>query len=154
MTLRLVAVMSVVLLLCLGAFGLIANHFQDMPVGLGCHMELVFRHLYAGQAGCCQDVRIEVPRCLADRYGFSIGPGGRGPLSLSLVGNPQLPGSRSAVCQVVGMQILQGTARLGNDGFYIMLTDSHHGPQGGNMSYKVLDLVVCLGTIQSCFSSL
>jgi signal transduction histidine kinase len=29
MTLRLVAVMSVVLLLCLGAFGLIANHFQE-----------------------------------------------------------------------------------------------------------------------------
>jgi len=33
MTIRLVAVMSVVLLLCLGAFGLIANHYQEQVMG-------------------------------------------------------------------------------------------------------------------------
>jgi hypothetical protein len=42
---------------------------------------------------------------------------------------------------------------VGNDGFYLLLTNSHHGPCGGNLSYKILGLVVWLGALQGCLSS-
>jgi hypothetical protein len=42
----------------------------------------------------------------------------------------QRPCSGSADGQVVGVQILQGAARLGNDGFYIVL--SYGGSTTGN----------------------
>ena len=71
-----------------------------------------------------------------------------------MVGIPQLPGSGSAESQVTGMQILQGAARLGNDGFYLVLSGSQRGPYGGNTSYKVSGFVVRLGALQSGFSSL
>ena len=57
------------------------------------------------------------PDCLADRYGFGIGLAGRGTVSLKLIGIPQRPVRGSAERQVVGVQILQGAARLGNAWF-------------------------------------
>ena len=56
--------------------------------------------------------------------------------------------------EVVRVQEFQGTARLDNDGFYLVPRDSHHGPYGGNMSDKVLGLVVWLAVLQGRFSSL
>jgi hypothetical protein len=52
------------------------------------------------------------------------------------------------------VQILQGTARLIDDGFCIVLNDSQGGSQGGNTSDKVLGPVVHLGAVQGRFSSL
>ena len=88
------------------------------------------------------------------RYGFGIGLAGRGTVSLELVGKPQRPGRGSADRQVVGVQILQGAARLGNDGFCLVLSDRQRGPYGGNMSDKVSGLVVWFGALQGGFSSL
>ena len=99
-------------------------------------------------------VMMHMPDRLADGYGFGIGLAGCGTVSLKLVGIPQRPGSGSADRQVVGVQILQGAARLGNDGFYLVLGDSQRGPYGGNMPDKVSGLVVWLGALQGCFSSL
>ena len=72
---------------------LITNQLQDTPVGLGRQIELVFQFLYLAQAGCSQYGDEDIPGRLADRYGFGIGPAGRGTVSLEMVGKPQRPGS-------------------------------------------------------------
>ena len=56
--------------------------------------------------------------------------------------------------QIVGVQVLQSPARLGNDGFDITLNESQRGSHGSNTSDKVLGTVVWLGISQGCFSSL
>jgi hypothetical protein len=50
--------------------------------------------------------------------------------SLELVGNHQQPGRSSAERQVVGVQILQGAARLDNDSFHLVLVDSQRRGDG------------------------
>lgn len=75
--------------------------------------------MYIAQTGCSRYIDDRIPRRLTDRYGFGIGLSGRGTVSLKLVGNPQLPDRGRADRQVIGVQILQGAARLGNDGFYL-----------------------------------
>ena len=127
---------------------------QDALVGLGCRIQLVFGFLYLTQADCSRHVNDDIAGCLADSNGFAIGPAGRATVSLELVSNPQLPDSGSADRQVIGVQILQSAVRLGNDGFHLVLSDSHQGPYGGNMPDEVAGLVVCLGTLQGCFGRL
>jgi hypothetical protein len=70
------------------------------------------------------------------------------------MGIPQRPGSGSADSQVISVQILQGAARLGNDGFYVVLNDGQGGPHGGNTSYEVSPLIIWLGALQDCFGSM
>ena len=52
------------------------------------------------------------------------------------------------------MQMLQGTARLGNDGCYIVLHDRQRGPHAGNLSEKVPRPVVWFSALQCGFGSL
>jgi hypothetical protein len=52
------------------------------------------------------------------------------------------------------VQILQGAARLDNDGFYIVLNDRQRGSQGGNPSDNICGSVVWFGALQGRFSSL
>ena len=94
------------------------------------------------------------PNRLTGSYDFVISFPGGGTVSLKLMGMPQRPGSGAAERQVVGMQILQGTARLGNDGFCIVLNNGQRGPHGGNTSYKVSGSVVWFGAVQGCFGGL
>ena len=49
--------------------------------------------------------------------------------------------------KVIGVQILQSAARLGNDGFCLVLRNGQHGPDGGNMSDKISCFVVRLVTL-------
>ncbi len=132
----------------------ITCQLQDAPVALGRQRELVFCFLYLAQTGCSRYGDHDISRCLADRYDFGIGLAGRGTVSLELIGIPQRPVSGSADRQVVGVQILQGAPRLGNDGFHLVGRDSQHGPYGGNMSDKVSGFVIWLGLLQGSFSSL
>jgi hypothetical protein len=133
---------------------MITKQLQGAPVGLGCQIELVFGFLQAAQADGSRYSEDDIPRRLTNGYDFGIRPAGRGTVSLDMVGKPQFPDRRSAESQVVGMQILQSTARLGYDGFYLVLINSHRGPNGGNTSDKISGLVVWLGTLQSCLSRL
>ncbi len=91
---------------------------------------------------------MNIPRRLGDRYGFGIGLAGCGTFSLELVGNPQRPVCPKAGRQVVGVQILQGTARLGDHGFWLVVGERQRGPGGGNLSNQVAGLVVRLGALQ------
>lgn len=127
---------------------LITKQLQGAPVGLGRQIELVVCFLYGAQADCSHYGGDNIPRRLADRYGFGIGPAGRGAVSLEMVGISQLPGSESAERQVVGVQILQGAARLGNDGFYLVQSGSERGSYGGNTSDNISGFVVRLGALQ------
>jgi len=91
---------------------------------------------------------------LAYSYGFGIGLTGRGTVPLDLVSKPQRPDSSNAGEQVVWVQILQGAARLSDHGFWLVAGESQSGPCGGNLSNQVAGLVVDLGALQGCFSSL
>src|SRR5207248_5383117 len=127
---------------------------EGSPVGLGRQVKPVFSFLYLAQTGCSRYGVDRIPKRLTDRNDFGIGPAGRGTVSLELIGISQRPVSGSAERQVVGAQMLQGAARLGNDGFSIVLNDSQRGPHGGNTSDKVLGPVVWFGALQCGFSSL
>src|SRR5262245_58343556 len=111
-------------------------------------MELVVCLLYVAQADCRQYSGEDIPGCLAERYGFSIGLAGRSTVSLEIVGITQRPVSVSAQRQVVGVQILQGAARLDKHGFYLVPGESQRSPCGGDLSNKILGLVVRLGALQ------
>ena len=52
------------------------------------------------------------------------------------------------------MQILQGAARLGNDGFSIAPHDRQRGADGGDASYKVSSPVVEFSAVQGGFGGL
>src|SRR4028119_343873 len=125
-----------------------------MPVGPCRQRQLVVRFLYLTEIYRSRYSVDGIPKRLTGRYDFRIGPAGRGPVSLKLMGMPQRPGSSGADRQVLGVQILQGTARLGNDGLCIVLNDSQRGAHGGDTSNKVPGFVVRLGAVQGCFSSL
>ena len=71
---------------------------------------------------------MESPNDVAERDDFGIGLAGCGTVSLELIGISQRPVSGGAERQVVGVQILQGAARLGNDGFCIVLMNSQLWP--------------------------
>ena len=65
-----------------------------------------------------------------------------------MVGKPQRPDCPKAERQVVGVQILQGAARLGDHGFCLVLSERQRGPGGGNLPDQVAGLVVRLGALQ------
>src|SRR5258708_27359635 len=87
---------------------LITCQLQDAPVGLGGQRELVFGFLYVAQADCRQDGGEDIPRCLAERDGFSKGPAGTGTVSQEAAGKPLRPASRRAESKVCGGVVLQG----------------------------------------------
>src|SRR5688572_13485934 len=89
---------------------LITCPLQDAPVGLGSLIELVVCFLNIAQADRRQYCREDSPGCLAERYGLSKCPAGGGTISLQGVRIPHSPVGTRAGRQVVGMQILQGTA--------------------------------------------
>jgi hypothetical protein len=109
---------------------------------------------HLAQAGRSHYGHDAMPDRLADGYGFRISLAGRGTVSLKLISNPQRPCGGSADRQVVGVQILKGAARLGDDGFHILLNDGQSGPYGGNVSYQVSGLLIRRGLLQGCFSRL
>ena len=80
-------------------------------------MKLVVGFLDVAQADGRQDGGEDIPGGLAERDGFGHGLAGRGPVALEQVGIPQRPVRVGAQRQVVGVQILQGAARLGQHGF-------------------------------------
>ena len=80
---------------------------------------------------------MESPERPAERDDVGIGPAGGGPVALELMGIAQRVGRGGADRQVVRVQILQGAARLGNDGFDIVLNDRQRGPDRGNPSDQV-----------------
>ena len=71
-----------------------------------------------------------------------------------MIGDSQRISSCRAKKQVVGVQKLQGLARLDNDGFQIVLDDSQRGSYGSYASDKVSGVIVCFGISQSRFGSL
>ena len=107
-------------------------------------MELVVCFLYLAQTECSRCRVDGSPKRLTDRYDFGIGPAGRGTVSLELIGMPQRTVGGSAERQVVGVQILQGAARLGKQGFYIVLDDRQQWPAWRQYARKVAGLVVWL----------
>jgi hypothetical protein len=92
-----------------------------------------------------------IPKRLTGGYDFGVGPAGRGAVSLELMGVPQRPGGGDADGQVVRVQMLQGAARLGDDGFCVVLNYGQRGPQGGDTPNKVLGSVVWFGALQGRF---
>ena len=133
----------------------IASQLQDAPVGLGRQMRAGFLLPVCAPRPIAAIMAMTVcPDRLADGQGFGIGLAGCGTVSLELIGISQRPGDASAERQVVGVQILQGAARLGNDGFRLMPSDRQRGPYGGDPSDKVAGLVVRLGALQGRFSRL
>src|SRR5215510_6825048 len=114
-------------------------------------MELVVCFLYVAQADCRQYSGEDI---LAERYCFSIGLASRGAVSLKIVGRSKRPVSVSARGQVFGRQILQGAARLGKHGFYLVPSESQGSPGGDDLSDKMWGLVVRLGALQGGFSRL
>ena len=83
---------------------------QDAPVGLVRLIELVVCFLNIAQANRRQYCREDSLGCLAESYGLSKCPAGGGTISLQGVRIPQSPVGTCPGRQVVGMQILQGTA--------------------------------------------
>ena len=132
----------------------ITCQLQDAPVGPCRQRQLVVCFLYLAQTECRRDGVDGIRKRLTDRYDFGIGPAGRGTVALELMGIAQRVGRGSADRQVVRVQILQGAARLGNDGFCIVLNDGQRGPYGGNPSDKVPGPVIWFAACKGCFSSL
>src|SRR5262249_2982089 len=95
-----------------------------------------------------------VPRRLASSNDLGIGPARSHTVSLELVGESQLPGSRRAECQVVGVQIVQGEARLRNNGLDVVLTGGRRCPYGGNPSDQVTCVFIRLSAVQGGFGRL
>src|SRR5688500_4798601 len=83
-----------------------------------------------------------IPKRLTNRYHFGIGTAGCGTVSFKLIGISQRISSGSAKRQVVGVQILQGAARLGNDSFCIVVNNSQGSTHGGDTPYNVLGLII------------
>ena len=127
---------------------MITCQLQATPKGLGRLIKVIFKFLYCAQADCSHYGHTDIPGRLADSYGFGIGLTGRGTVPLDLVGKPQRPDSSNAGKQVVGGQILQGAARLGDHGFWLVAGERQRGPGGGNLSNQVAGLVVRLGALQ------
>ena len=131
----------------------ITCQLQDAMVGRSRPMELIFCLLDRAQAGCSCYGEEDVPRRLAERNRFGIGLAGGSSISLQEVGIPQYTVSDRAEKQVLGVQVLQGAARLGQHGFYLELIRRQDGPAGGNLSDQVLGRVIGLGALQGSFGN-
>jgi hypothetical protein len=133
---------------------LIPRQAQDMPVGLGRLRELVVHLLDIAQAEGRQDGMKDIPSCLAERQALSIGPAGCGTVSQQEVSKPQRKVRVRAHRQVIGVQILQGAARLGKHGLYRVASERQCSPGGGDPSYRVPGLSVWLGVAKASFRRL
>src|SRR5690348_6466345 len=115
---------------------LITCQLQDAPVGLSRQGELVARFLNVAQANGCQDCSEDIPRCLTERDGGSQGLAGCGMISLKDGSIPQRPVRARTESQVVGVQILQGSARLGKHRLYLVASERQRRPDSGNLPDK------------------
>jgi hypothetical protein len=122
--------------------GLTAELLQNAPVGPGRQMGLVVCLLQRGQSDRRHEREDGIPGRLAGAYDLGIGPAGRGTVAPEVVGVPEFPGGGRAEGQVVGVQILQSAARLGNDRLHLMLSGGQRGPDGSNTSDNVSGLVI------------
>ena len=133
---------------------LITRPLQHTSVGLGRQIELVVYFLYDTEGDGRQDGGEDIPRCLAERYGFSQRLAGSGAVSLQEVSKPQRPASGRAGRQVVGAQILQGAARLGAHDLWLVASEGQGSPGAGNLSQQVSRLVVQLGALHGSLGRL
>src|SRR5665811_1657570 len=109
-------------------------------------MKLGLQFLYLAQQGGGQDGVEDVPGRLGDGERLGAGAVGCGAFSPEVVGERQRPTRPEAERQVVGEQILQGSARLNEDSFYLVLRQSQRRPGGSDLSDEVPSLGVrCFG---------
>ncbi len=131
----------------------IAYQLQDTPVGIGRQMSWFSASCKLPRPVVANMLTMTFPDAWLVDIGLGIGLAGRGAVSLKLVGIPQLPDSGSADRQVVGVQILQGAVRLGNDCLYLVLTEPPTWPVW--RQYVPQDLGSCRPALSSlaCIAS-
>ena len=125
----------------------LTEQLQGAPVAFGRLIKLVVRFLYLGQAGCGQNREVNIPGRLPDSHGFAIDPAGRGTVPLELVTKPQGPRSSTAVWQAIGVQVLEGAARLNDRGVWVVPEDRQSGSDTGNLSDQVAGVVIRTGIL-------
>ena len=81
-------------------------------------------------------------------------PSSRARVMASVVGKPQCPDSSTAKRQVVGVQVLQGVARLDDRFLRLVSEERQRGPDRGNLSNQVAGLVIKVGILHDFFSRL
>ncbi len=107
-------------------------------------IELVVHLLNEAQADPSHDV-VDLFSRLAHGDGFGVRTPRLGAVSLELVGVGQLDDRGGAEREVVGVQVLEGTARLAEDGLRVVPGEGQRRPHGGDATDEVPVPIVCPG---------
>jgi len=101
-------------------------------------VEVVIHLLRLAQAAQGQLREKDVTREMTPGLQIGIDLLGGGPIPLEGMRDGHGPHGREAEGKVVGVQVLEGAARLDHDGVRLVAGDGERGPSGGDAADKVV----------------